>query len=134
MLFKWNDSYSLNIPSIDDQHKYLVGALNKVHEIAVDERSMDDIADVFNDLMLYMKKHFAYEEELFEMYNYPGKDNHANLHREITEKVHAFYKDFTIQKHVDITDFFSFMVEWLQQHILKEDKGYSLFLISKGVM
>jgi len=134
MLFQWESSYSINIPSIDEQHKYLVNTLNKVYEIAVDKREIDDIGEVLNELTAYIKKHFSYEKELFEIYNYPMKEEHIREHDKLTKKVFEFIKDYTIQKNVDIEEFFGFMVDWLQEHILVEDKRYSLFLIGKGVM
>ena len=61
-LFKWSPEYSVNIKTIDNQHKELISILNRLF-VAVFNREGDKaIAGILDALMTYTKTHFALEE------------------------------------------------------------------------
>ncbi|MFW5770266.1 MAG: bacteriohemerythrin [Spirochaetota bacterium] len=131
-LFSWGDELSVKIPSIDEQHKKLVGLVNDVHEVAVSEKDKNELENVFNDLVEYTQSHFIYEENIFEKYGYPKMAEHIQQHEALKRKVNGFLADFKTGN-MDMLEFLAFMVDWLQDHIMNEDMAYSHFLIQKGV-
>jgi len=64
VFFKWSPDYSVNIKTIDDQHRELVNILNRLF-VAVSKREGDKvIAGILDALMSYTQTHFALEERL----------------------------------------------------------------------
>ncbi|MCA9557536.1 MAG: hemerythrin domain-containing protein, partial [Myxococcales bacterium] len=64
-LFEWSDDYSVKVPSIDAQHKQLVGLLNELHDGMFSGAGMAHLESVLGGLIEYTAHHFAHEEELF---------------------------------------------------------------------
>jgi len=132
-LIIWNDSLSVGINSIDDQHKKLVQMLNTLYDALEQNHGKDVIQEIFEGLTIYTNKHFAYEEELFTEYNYPESASHIADHDTLIEEVMALKEKLENgDKKINIK-VMSFLKEWLTNHILKTDMACSAFLKSKGV-
>lgn len=71
-----------------------------------------------------MKFHFKEEEELLKKLNYPELESHQKQHDIYAEKVKSFKKDIEIGKLQLKFDIFSFLKDWLMNHIVANDKKY----------
>ena len=131
-LFNWSDALSVKVPSIDEQHKQLVGLVNDVHEVAVAQKDDEELDRVFQELVEYTQRHFIYEEKLFEKYDYPRMQLHINQHEALKKRVNGYLADYKTGE-MDMLEFLAFMVDWLQDHIMGEDMEYSEFFNQKGV-
>ena len=83
--------------------------------------------------MKYTKEHFATEESLMKLYQYPGYDEHKQKHQKMTERVIQLkgkYDSGELSNPIQITNF---LKNWLNRHIIDTDKGYGPFLNDKGV-
>jgi len=132
-LLQWNDELSIGINSIDEQHKILVNMINTLNDALAEGKANDILIDIFADLTDYTVKHFGYEEEMFAQHGYVEAEAHKNEHKALITQVKKLQEkmnagDFMISLEVMI-----FLKEWLLNHILKTDKAYAPFLISKGV-
>jgi hemerythrin-like metal-binding protein len=132
-LFEWSDRLSVQISSIDEQHKKLVSLVNQAHTALVEGQGNQVVGDIFAELIDYTKYHFAYEEELFSRHGYEETAQHITQHKLLTSRVAAYQQDFNAGKEINVFDVLAFLVDWLQDHIVGSDKKYSSFLVSKGV-
>lgn len=132
-LITWSDKYSVNIGSIDKQHKKLVDIINRLHKAMLDKKTKDEMGIILNELIDYTVEHFGYEEELFTKYSYPGTLLHKKEHKDLVGKVSDFKNEFTAGKGAVSMKLLSFLKDWLINHINGTDQKYSDFLIEKGV-
>ena len=46
VLFEWDDTYSVNVGEIDEQHQKLVGMLNDLHEAMEQGKDKDALQEI----------------------------------------------------------------------------------------
>ena len=62
MLLEWNENLSVGVPSIDKQHKALLGLLNELFDATQAGRGQVVLGKVLKELADYTVYHFQYEE------------------------------------------------------------------------
>ncbi|MBF0354770.1 MAG: bacteriohemerythrin [Alphaproteobacteria bacterium] len=129
----WRDTFSVRIAHMDMHHKKLIEIGNAVLEnLRTDKRgvatmrALDALAD-------YVHYHFDAEEELMDLYAYPGAAQHKERHRELTLQAHDYLKRIHTGEKPSEAEFRHFFESWLIHHILGEDKNYGAYLNSRGV-
>lgn len=133
MLISWSEQLSLGIPSIDDQHKKLINMINALDDALAEGHADDILQNIFDGLAVYTEKHFAYEEELFDKYQFMYSEAHKKEHEALVVEVkHLQQKlnDGDFMLGIEVMDF---LKQWLTNHILGSDMAYSEFLKSRGV-
>ena len=61
-LFVWNDSYSVKVAELDNQHKKLIGLINQLYDAMKEGKGKDVLEVIFTELIEYTKNHFSAEE------------------------------------------------------------------------
>ena len=132
MFYEWSDELSVGVPSIDRQHKVLIGLINDLHNAMEAGTGAGEAKSVLKQLINYAKAHFIYEESLFMRYDYPATHEHLASHRNIEAKL-AELKEKSSASDFDISqELMNFLKNWLNNHILKEDMGYSDILVKNN--
>ncbi|MCK5168846.1 MAG: hemerythrin family protein [Bacteroidales bacterium] len=129
----WDDSLSIKIDSIDEQHKKLIGMINDFYDSIQNRSNNELISQLISSMKNYTIEHFNFEERLFEKYNYSHSKEHNQEHELFIKKVKELEQKLnsgTIILSFEIT---SFLKDWLKKHILVSDIKYAGFLIDKGV-
>lgn len=134
--YQWDDSLSVGIAAIDDQHKKLVAMLGDIQDALF--RELDD-ADVVKYLRLmrdYAAEHFSLEEQLMAPHAQaiPSHDHHLWAHREFEDKTGELLMRF-VQEGGKATgwELFTFLGNWLVKHIQGTDQVMAEVLKSRGV-
>jgi hemerythrin len=133
-VFNWKEDYSVSVPSIDSQHKKLIGYINQLYNSMRVGDGSKAIAEVLEGLTSYTLNHFNAEEQLmiqFKYYNYPS---HKKQHEDLIKKVDEFKKQFTPENHKIIFELAEFLKKWLINHIAVTDKILGNYLQAKGVI
>jgi len=129
----WNEFFSVGVAELDEQHKKLVGMLNKLIEAENVEVGSEIISDTLMKMSEYAKVHFATEEEYMLKYGYPGYDMQKQQHKEFKKKVAFTAFDTTEHQSYVPMELVRFLKDWLTNHILKSDMGYRAFFNERGV-
>ena len=133
-LIEWSADLSVGIDSIDEQHKKLVNMINALNDAMLTGSSNDLLGKIFTGLAAYTQKHFSYEEHMFAEYGYTNSEKHKRQHSELIAQVVELKQNFIENPQETITaDLMQFLKSWITNHIMKTDKEYSEFLLSKGV-
>jgi hemerythrin-like metal-binding protein len=128
-MITWGNDYSVKFEGIDDQHKTLISIIQEVdEEINSKTYSFKDLMDVVNKLDAYIKEHLAYEEELMNKYAYAGADKHILEHNVLRYKILSIDYDNISGTKEFFIDTYSYLVNWLVNHIMKTDKALGSFL------
>jgi hemerythrin-like metal-binding protein len=134
LLIEWTDELSVGIDSIDEQHKKLVNMINALNEAMLTNSSHELLGKIFTGLAAYTQKHFTYEEDMFAEYGYTDSEEHKRQHNELIAQVVELKERFIEDPQGTMSaDLMLFLKRWLTNHIMRTDKDYAEFLISKGV-
>ena len=129
----WNDSLSVKVLAIDQQHKKLIDMINELSDAMRSGKGRDILSKIISGLILYTGTHFKTEEKYFDQFEYPEAEIHKKEHEAFVLKVLEFKKGFEkgdLNLTVEIMDFLS---DWLQNHIKGSDKKYSQFFNDHGL-
>lgn len=132
-LIEWTQELSVGVEEIDGQHKKLVNLINLLHDSMKIGKGRDVLGQVLNELADYTVYHFETEEKLLMKYMYPSYAMHKKEHNELTKRVQEIKAKFEQGDTALTVEFMGFLKDWLNNHILQDDKKYSAFLNSKGV-
>lgn len=129
----WKEEYSVGIASLDQDHKKLIGLLNKfitAYDYAMSESYE---REALNELIAYTKYHFLREEELMVDNNYPDVVAHKAQHKKMFEQVEVFVELYNDKGHDALEEISDFLTNWLINHINGTDKEYTVHLTECGV-
>ncbi|MEI6213536.1 MAG: bacteriohemerythrin [Desulfuromonadales bacterium] len=129
----WNPSMSVNVKQFDDQHIRLVDMLNSLHLAMKEGRGHQVLGEVLNELIDYTSCHFADEEQLMAVHDYPEKAQHIQVHQNLVKQVLELQQNFASGRAILTLDVMMFLKEWLVVHIQGVDRKYGAFLNGKGI-
>jgi hemerythrin len=133
-LIEWTDDLSVNIQEIDEQHKILVDLVNKLYKSIITRTEQNTIYDILNELVQYTTIHFAVEESLMRIFDYPSYEEHKNHHEALKKQVVDLQEKVWEVKEDSISmELLRFLRGWLTKHIMQEDKRYVSFFLDKGL-
>lgn len=132
-IIQWNDSYSVGIQRIDEQHKRLIKMINDLAKAMRFGEGKNVISKIIHEMSEYAVFHFSTEEELFEKFAYPDKEAHIAEHKKFTEKVKDFQKGYEEGRLLITVEVLRFLSDWLNNHILISDKKYAPFFAELNV-
>ena len=130
-LITWSDSYSVNSPEMDAQHKKLVAMINDLHDAMKDGHGKEALGRTLDGLIDYAGIHFADEERLMVKVNFAELPAHKLEHEAFVKKALKLQADFHTDQVVLSFTVMEFLKDWLVNHILKNDKKYGETLHAK---
>jgi hemerythrin len=134
LFVEWSDDLSVGIQEIDEQHKILVNLINRLFdETALNEADPRVIEEIMSELIEYTVVHFAVEESLFRIFDYPEIETHIGHHHDLKVQVFEIQEKIKVDPSIVNTELLIFLKNWLEHHIQQEDKLYASFLIEHGV-
>lgn len=134
MLVQWQASLETGTELVDSQHKEIFARVNTLLTAMQQGKGRAEIVAVIDFLGKYVVSHFAAEEGLMRQNDYPAYIAHQQLHK-------AFVADFEeLKREFEANGSSSLLViqvqrrviDWLMNHIIKEDKRIAEFLRSRG--
>lgn len=131
---EWSDELSVGIEEIDEQHKVLVGIVNEMHDAIHEHKGAQVTGDILQRLREYTVIHFAVEESLMRIFDYPDYEHHKASHQYLIEQIHALQEKVATGKHSISFELMHFLRIWLTKHIMEEDKKYEKHFLERGVM
>jgi hemerythrin len=129
-LMTWSDSWSVQVKSLDEQHKMLVSLINKLHDAMAAGKGHEVVGRVLDDLLDYTRKHFSHEEGMMRRHEYPDLANHARIHAEMVAKVVDLRTKVSGGTKLTL-EVMNFLKDWLTKHIQGTDQKYSTCLAGK---
>ena len=132
-IISWKNEFSVGVKEMDEQHKKLIGMINRLIEEQKILTEPKTIANLLTEMTDYAQVHFRAEEYLMAEYGYEHKTEQEQQHQEFIDKTIAFYSASDLGPNVLSTALLDYLRIWLIEHILKEDMKYKEFFKSKGL-
>ena len=131
--FPWRDELALGIDEIDAQHRLLVDIINRVYAALIGRLSRPEAGRILEELVQYTAVHFAVEESLFRITDYPDYEAHKARHEHLKNEVLLIKRGFDLG-HLQLDlGLMNFLKSWLENHILGEDRAYVQHLLASGI-
>jgi hemerythrin len=128
---KWNNSYSVGINIIDEQHRELFSMINSFYVgcFREDEKSARNFFEQsVHDMVNYIKHHFSTEEKLLEFTGYPGSAGHKQQHTEFLRNIMSQIRALETENTFPFRPYVQYVKDWLFTHITVSDKKFGVFL------
>lgn len=135
LTFKWTENLSVGEETIDQQHRDIFDATNRLLDILIDEAPLEKSYEVLSVLDRYIREHLTYEEEYLRRNGYPQQDfdHHARIHRSFEERFDQFKEKISTKGPTKelVVEMENYLGTWLMRHIGEEDRRYARFIGSK---
>ncbi|MGY5860505.1 MAG: bacteriohemerythrin [Candidatus Thorarchaeota archaeon] len=131
---EWDESFSVGIELIDEQHKMLIERTNAISEAVENTRGLEKIIQTLDFMIEYTEFHFSAEEKVMTDNDYPKFDEHHKLHEDFKSRLNLMVQDFeeegaTSGLSDEIT---AYLTNWLVNHIKGIDTELGQILREKG--
>jgi hemerythrin-like metal-binding protein len=126
---RWNESLSVGVSDIDDEHRRFIARVNELNKAIVDCEGKPRIERLLDLMLMEATHHFWHEEQLLAKWKYPDRAVHAAKHAHLTAQLERVMKEFE-QADVSFTWALKglYIKQLLIDHLLKEDMRFRDFL------
>ncbi|MET0081885.1 MAG: bacteriohemerythrin [Sedimenticola sp.] len=127
VIFPWDRNFETGIEIVDEQHKELVGLLNKLVSHLAFQSDGPTIEAIFSQLKDYVEFHFSTEEQVWSEH-FEGdtwQKWHVHAHADfVNEVIRLKEEGENSGKPYDevLAEIVRFLTHWLSHHILESDK------------
>lgn len=136
-MFKWRETFEVNIKEIDKQHQELFRLGTELYLLIStkgETDQYDEIMKVINNLADYTVEHFSYEEGLMKDNDYPRFPEHKIQHDNFVKMISSIKSDDVDMNQKKIgMDLIVFIANWIEKHILVIDMKYKEYLNERGI-
>lgn len=132
-LVPWTSALATGVKIVDQQHKVLVGMVNKLYVGMKSGQGQGVLKKLLEDLATYTVQHFDMEERYFDQFNYAETAAHKKAHTELKSQVMDFIGKVNSGTANISMDLMNFLRDWLVNHICKTDKRYVKTFLDKGL-
>ena len=124
-MIEWDDTYSVGISIIDEEHKKLIGIINKVIVAKQHNNNPEEMLEILNEMIKYAKEHFKTEETYMRKFNYPEYQYHKEEHNDFSFKVIAYHNRVIDGDYQIANQILEYLKRWFVNHIQKTDRKYT---------
>jgi hemerythrin len=124
----WDDTLSVHIQEIDEDHRRLIELFNILNHAVVEGDAADYIEAVMEELISCTAWHFRHEERLMLKYGYEGLLEHKREHEELIESARELQQKILQEDKPVSNEDIEFLERWLVGHILSTDMDLGSYL------
>ena len=119
MKIEWDETLSVGVAEIDDQHKLIFDKYNAFSAACKDERGAEKLNELLWFLGSYVATHFAEEERLMLRIGFADYTKHHEMHTAFAQEFNAFMENFSKEGPSPelVSTVRSFIKNWLVEHI-----------------
>ncbi|MGD8539326.1 MAG: bacteriohemerythrin [Candidatus Aminicenantes bacterium] len=132
---EWDDSLSVNVDLIDEQHKMLIQKLADLSDALRRGLEYNKIMQTLEFMIDYTDFHFSAEEKVMEENEYPGLEEQKKQHEVFRTTLNNIVEDYkeegtttAIAREINV-----FLLNWLIKHIKGSDAKLGEFLTERGL-
>jgi hemerythrin len=124
----WDESLTVDIQEIDEDHEKLVGLYNILSHSVDEGDSTEYIDAVLDEMISFTIWHFRHEERLMLLYKYQDNEAHKDEHRDLVDSARELQQKFHEKKTLSEEDI-DYLENWLTVHILGHDMRLGFYLL-----
>ena len=120
-LLQWKDSYALGIPSVDHEHRELIGMINAVYGHLADESDAQAIEACLEDIYAGIASHFALEERHMREAAYAEYQAHKDEHEDLLDQLVEMVDEFIYAPESGPVALEKSLADWFEKHFATFD-------------
>jgi hemerythrin-like metal-binding protein len=133
-LIELTEEMSVGVEEIDAEHQKLADAVNQLYDGLQSGAGREQLAELFDKLIILAVSHFVHEERLFAKTSYPDRDAHTAEHADMKRWIVDAHDRFLAGSSDALTDDFARKLKgWLVDHIMQMDRKYGGHLNAHGI-
>jgi len=129
---RWNAGMKLGIPIIDEQHTNLSRIVDNLQLTC--SKGADGAHERFigaaSEAIEYIKYHFATEEKLMKLLEYPKFNEHKNEHKDCLWDLSYISRQFQDEPNPDFQQFIAYLNEWFVTHVCDSDRHFANYFFN----
>lgn len=126
---KWDESLSVDVDEIDDDHRKLVDLFNLLSDAVANSDPTDYIEAILEELITCTVWHFKHEERLMLKYEYKDRIAHTEEHDDLISKVRELQEHYLNSDTHLTSENMEYLNTWLTEHILGHDMKLGFYLL-----
>ncbi len=132
-MLEWDDKYSVGVKRIDEEHKKLIGIINKAAVAKKFNKKPSEVLVILDEMSDYAANHFITEETYMVHFGFPEYLHHRNEHIGFTDKMIDFQNRVFNGDSQVANEAFEFLKQWLVNHIQETDSKYTDWFNRNGL-
>lgn len=130
MAFSWYPALEIGNKVIDDQHRELFRRVDTLVEAMMRRTGPEELAQLFDFLGAYVFEHFAAEESLMRVHDYPKRVEHEAIHKRFIEDFKALQQEYTKEGPTALllVRVNARVTQWLVEHVSRTDQALGAYL------
>lgn len=128
-----DDDLHVGIDILDDEHRHLLTVTKKLLAACGDGSAPHYVDRIASELVACVRDHMRSEEDQMASWDYGGIDRHKAAHDRLFSRLETIVRPIHHQADCDADQVLGFLLTWLDEHILGEDKLFADFLKDRGV-
>jgi hemerythrin-like metal-binding protein len=130
----WNDSYTVGVQEIDDQHKKLFSIINSRFDLMKNAENDEKLKAVLKELSDYASYHFSTEEKYFQQFQYEKSQIHISQHDAYKDTMQTYSVKLNSENKLIVAyELMDFLVSWWINHVTGADQEYKECFASHGL-
>jgi hemerythrin-like metal-binding protein len=130
---RWSEQYSVGVKALDDEHEEMMRPLNEIHAAAMKGKIGEVASRLLDQVTSTSREHFSTEEALMEQTKYPGLAEHRAIHQALLTKAAEFVARHDRGDNESYVHLLYFVREWFLDHMLQQDRKYTVWMNEHGV-
>lgn len=138
--FDWRDEYSVNVASIDRQHRHLLAMLKTMHHLnnpgLIHKLFLrQHLENLLDDMQAYAAEHFLHEEALMRAHldNAHETATHFSIHHSYWQELKRLQQSSAAKDPALTDSLCKFLERWWLTHICETDRRLGVMLNEKGI-
>lgn len=118
----------MGVLRFDDEHRHLVGLLNRVQQTLSEARAEPELVSLLPELGWLVRNHFQAEEQHMREYGYPELAAHRHAHEQLAAQTAIELEQLRVAPAADAGRAFASLACLLLDHIERVDGAYGAYL------
>ncbi len=128
----WKNELSVGVDTIDREHRELAQTINELHATMRKDDQQGLTGPLLRKVVELTRAHFSSEEHMMTANKYPGTALHLFKHQYLMQQVEALLARVN-RGGFKLTDYsLTFLRDWFNTHIQKEDVQFGVWLNETG--
>ncbi|MGR3303889.1 MAG: bacteriohemerythrin, partial [Candidatus Scalindua sp.] len=123
-MIELDDRYKIYVALISEDHKKLIGAIDKAIAAKQHRKSQKEMKEILHDIIRYAVKHFATEEIYMIEFKYPEYQYHKEEHLDFSIKALAYHNRIINSDYQTANKILEYLKQWQVNHFRETGKKY----------
>jgi hemerythrin len=120
-LLQWKPAYTLGIPSVDHEHRQLIGLINEAYGHLEGSADPDAIERCLGDICAGIAAHFALEERHMREAGYAEYAAHKEEHEDLLDQIRELMDEFATNPQSGRATLQKRLADWFGGHFATFD-------------